>query len=128
MSAYRKKFDGTKYMPFLIKNDKLLGKYNEIWEKVSKSREKEFDSEPIYNEKCLKTKIKSYKAKINTSFHNNKILKEGSQCTCLSLISIDSVSRTGNTYYTQVFSEKCKYIVKKKGCLSILLTTFFWFW
>ena len=30
MSAYRKKFDGTKYMPFLIKDDKLLGKYNEI--------------------------------------------------------------------------------------------------
>ena len=33
MSAYRKDFDETKYMSFLIKDDELLGKYNEIWEK-----------------------------------------------------------------------------------------------
>ena len=26
MSAYRRDFDGTKYMSFLIKNDKLLNK------------------------------------------------------------------------------------------------------
>ena len=34
MSAYRKDFDGTKYMSFLIKYDELLEKYNEILEKV----------------------------------------------------------------------------------------------
>ena len=27
---------------------------------------------------------------------------------------IDSVSRTGNDYYLQVFLEECKYIVKEK--------------
>ena len=58
-------------MSFLIKGDELLKKYNEIWEKVSKSFRKEFDSEPVYNEKYLKTKIKSYNGKINTNFHNN---------------------------------------------------------
>ena len=30
MSAYRKDFDKTKYMSFLIKDDKSLEKYNEI--------------------------------------------------------------------------------------------------
>ena len=30
MSAYRKNFDKTKYMSFLIKDDKSLEKYNEI--------------------------------------------------------------------------------------------------
>ena len=30
MSAYRKDFDETKYMSFLIKHDELLEKYNEI--------------------------------------------------------------------------------------------------
>ena len=34
---------------------------------------KEFDSEPAYNEKCLKAKTKSYNQKINTNFHNNEI-------------------------------------------------------
>ena len=33
MSAYSEDFDGTKYIYFLIKNDELLEKYNEIWEK-----------------------------------------------------------------------------------------------
>ena len=33
MSAYNKDFDETKYISFLIKDDELLEKYNEIWEK-----------------------------------------------------------------------------------------------
>ena len=53
MSAYRRDFDETKYMSFLIKDGALLEKYNEIWEKVKNSIKKEFDSEPAYNEKVL---------------------------------------------------------------------------
>ena len=38
MTAYRKDFDGTKYMmSFLIKDHELLEKYNQIWEKVKKN-------------------------------------------------------------------------------------------
>ena len=51
-------------MFFLINNDKSLEKHNEFWEKVSKSIKKEFDNQPVYNEKYLKTKIKSYTEKI----------------------------------------------------------------
>ena len=62
-------------MSFLIKDDKLLEKYNEIWEKVEIIIKKEFGSEPLYNEKYLKAKIKSFNGIINTNFHNNKIPK-----------------------------------------------------
>ena len=48
MSAYRRDFDETKYMSFLIEDDELLKKYNEIWKKVENSLKQEFDSEPIY--------------------------------------------------------------------------------
>ena len=48
--------------------------------KVSNITNNQFDSNPVYNEKYIKTKIKSYNGKINTNFHNNKIAKEGSQC------------------------------------------------
>ena len=34
MSAYRRDCDETNYMSFFIKDDELLEKYNEIWEKV----------------------------------------------------------------------------------------------
>ena len=90
-SAYRKDFDETKYMSFLIKDEELLEKYNEIWEKVKNIIKKEFENEPVYNEKYLKAKIKSYNGKIKTNFYNNKIPKEGSQFLCLSVILIDSV-------------------------------------
>ena len=83
MSAYRRDFDETKHMSFLIKDDKLSEKYNE---KVSKSIKQKFDSEPVYDEKYPKTKIKSYKGKINKNFHNDKIPKEDSPYICLSVI------------------------------------------
>ena len=67
----------------MIKDEKLLEKYNEIWKKVSKITKKEFDSNPVYDEKYIKTKLKSYNGKIDTNCHDNKILKQGSQCLCL---------------------------------------------
>ena len=58
---------------FLIKNDKLVEKYNDIWDKVNNTIKKRFDSEPVYNKKYLRTKIRSYESKISTNFHDNKI-------------------------------------------------------
>ena len=113
MSAYRRDFDETKYMFFLIKDDELLEICNEIWQKVKNSIKKEFDSGPV-NEKYLKAKIKSYNGKISPNFHNNKMLKEGSQFICLSVILNTSVFRTGKNYYPQVFLKECKYVVKEK--------------
>ena len=60
---------------FFIKDDELLEKYNETWEKVKNSIRKEFDIKPVYNEKHLKGKIESYNGKINTNFFNNKNTK-----------------------------------------------------
>ena len=82
---------------------------------------KEFDSEPVYNEKYLKTKLRSYNGKINVNFYNNKITKEESQCISLSVILIYSVFRTSDKYYPQVFLEEYKYVAKEKKFLSILL-------
>ena len=57
---------------FLIEDDDLLEKYNTIWNKVNADIKKEFDSEPVYNKKILKTKIKSYGDKA-TDFHDKGI-------------------------------------------------------
>ena len=40
MSTYRREFGETKCISFLIKDDELLEKYNEIWEKVKNSLKK----------------------------------------------------------------------------------------
>ena len=44
-------------MLILTRNDELLEKYNEIGKKFSNIIKKEFNCEPAYNKKCLKTKI-----------------------------------------------------------------------
>ena len=48
---------------------------------------KEFNSEPVYNKKILKTKKKSYGGEA-TDFYDNEIPKAGSDCTCLAVITI----------------------------------------
>ena len=68
-----------------------MKKYDKIWDKFSNSVKKGFDSEPVYNEKNLKTKIISYEGKINVNFHDDGILKKSSQCICKLVILIDSV-------------------------------------
>ena len=59
MTTYSKDFDETKFKSFLMKDDELLEKYNEIYEKVKNSLRKEFDSVPVYNKKYLKDKMRS---------------------------------------------------------------------
>ena len=82
---------------------------------------KEFVSEPVYNEKYLKTKVKSYNENTNTNFHDNKIPKEGSEFICLSVILIDSVFKTGKNYYAQVFLEEYNCVVKKRFLSTLLM-------
>ena len=67
-------------MSFLIKDDELAEK---IWDNVRNSIKNEFDRESGYNEKYLKTKIKSYKDKITTNFLDDGIPKESSHCISL---------------------------------------------
>ena len=59
-----------------MRDDELLLKYNEIWEKVRNSiKIEEFEYKPVYNEKYLKAKLTSYKGKIFTLLkYQNKVL------------------------------------------------------
>ena len=70
---------------------------------------KKFDNEPVYgdNNKYIKTKIKSYGNKINTSFQGKKIPKQNASYKCLSLIMLDSVIRANKKYYPQTVLEEC---------------------
>ena len=77
-------------------------KFKEIWEKVTNIIYKEFDTNPIYNKKYIKSKIKVHNKKINTNFHSNKMPH-----VYLSVTLLDSVYRKDNKYYSQVFLEEC---------------------
>ena len=70
MIGYVKHFDRNKAMSFKVNDNKMLKKYNKIWEKITNLMNIEFDSEPVYgdNDKYIKTKIKLHGDKINTNF------------------------------------------------------------
>ena len=87
-------------------DDILLEKYNEIWDNISITVKRRFDSEHVYNEKYLKTKIKSYERKVNPNFQKDKMPGE--------LVLTGSVSKMGEIYCAQVFLEEYKYIAKEK--------------
>ena len=58
-------------MSFLADDDVIL-KYNKNWKK-KKVVSVEFDNQPVYNEKYIKTRVKTFEDKVMTKFTNNKI-------------------------------------------------------
>ena len=49
MTGYIKHFDnGSKNMSFIIKDDSVLDKYNEIWNKIKMTLNIKFRSMPVY--------------------------------------------------------------------------------
>ena len=57
MNAYAKYFRDSKCIKLLDHDEEILKKYNEMWNKAKSLFEKEFNSEPVYNNKYIKTKI-----------------------------------------------------------------------
>ena len=115
MTGYARKFDETVTMSVRVNNKQLLKNYNKIWEKIEKLMGIDFESKPVYgdDDKYIKTKIKINANSIVTNFHNKKIPKEKSPCTCLSIIVLDSLIKANKKYYPQTFLEECKYVQEK---------------
>ena len=85
----------------------------------------EFDSEPVYgdNNKYIKTKIKMYEDRINTTFQGRKVPKEKPHIIMphiISLIMLDSVIRANKKYYPQKFLEECKYVIRKNKMENLI--------
>ena len=69
MSGYIKYFEnGGKSMSFVIKNDDVLDKYSEIWDKIKNKLNIKFHSMPVYDEKYIKPKVREFNGVIKTNF------------------------------------------------------------
>ena len=74
MSGYIKYFDDDgKNMSFKIGDESVYLKYTEIWKKIKKSLGTKFHSQPIYDDKYIKTKVKTFSSMINKLFSGNEI-------------------------------------------------------
>ena len=107
MTGYGRKFDENATSS-IVKNKQLLKIYTKIWETIEGLMKTNFESKLVYgdNDKCIKTKIKTYADSIITIFHNKKMPKEKAPCKCLSIIMRDSVIKANKKYYPQILLEE----------------------
>ena len=105
MIGYVKNFDSNKTMSFKVDDNKLLKKYNRIWEIISNLLNIEFDNEPVYgdDQKYIKTKIKMYEDRVNTNFQGKEVPKEDASYKCLPLIVLESVMRVSKNIIPKHF-------------------------
>ena len=104
MSGYIKYFEnGGKNMSFLIKDDEVWEKYDKIWDVIKNKLGIKFHSEPVYEYKYLKTKVREYDGVIKILFLNNSMPKENMHYTCIACITIDSVMKIDEKYFLQVY-------------------------
>ena len=116
MSGYIKYFEnGGKNMSFKIEEESVYLKYSEIWNKIKSMLSIKFHSQPIYDEKYITTKVKTFNNMINTLFPGDEIPKERIHYVCISAICIDSVLRADKKNYPQVYLEQCKYKIKENN-------------
>ena len=77
MTGYIKYFEnGGKSMSFIIKDDYVLDKYNEIWDKIKETLSIKFHSMPVYDEKYIKAKVREFNGVIKTNFLGDEVPKE----------------------------------------------------
>ena len=93
----------NKNMSFMIENDSILVKYNEICNKIKKTFNIKFNSMPVYDENYLKPKIKKFNGVVNTIFWGDKVPKEGAHHICIARISIDFVMKMEKENYPPVY-------------------------
>ena len=100
-------------MSLLIKNNEVWERYEDIWNVIKNKLNIKFHSQPIYENKYLKAKVREFDGDIKTNFLNNGLPKENTYYACIACITIDSVLRMNNKSYPHVYLEECKYKIKK---------------
>ena len=101
-------------MSFLIKYNEQWEKYDNIWDLIKNKIGIKFHSQPVYEYKYLKAKVKEFDGMIKTNFLGNDMPKENMHYTCIAFITIDSVMRIDKKKIIRKFIQKNVNIGSKK--------------
>ena len=83
--------DGGKNMSFVIDDEEVCEKYNEVWEVVRKLLKLEFSVGPVRYDKYIIAKLKIFNGTNRRTFTDNVIPFEKNHYNCIPAIDIDSV-------------------------------------
>ena len=101
-------------MVFQIEDESVPLKHTEIWNKIKESLDIRFHSQPTYDDKYIKTKVKTFSSMINTLFSGNEIPNERNHYIYIAAICIDSLLKVDKKNYAQVYLEQRKYKIKRR--------------
>ena len=123
MRGYIKYFEnGSKNMSLFIKDDEMWDKYDNIWDVIKNKLNIKFHSEPVYEYKYLKAKVRQFNGVIKINFLNNGMPKENMHYSCIACITVDSVINFNKKYHPQVYLEECKYRMNKTQMSKFIKT------
>ena len=64
---------------------------------------------PVYDNRCIKNKIRTYDDKVYTSFCSLTVPEDRIESKCFTIIYIDFLLVYENKYYLQVYLDNCAY-------------------
>ena len=112
MNGYVKTFKvenkNNKLISFRIDDEKLLEKYKAIWTKIEDLKNIKLNALPIYDDRYMKTKMRTYGNKVYTNFRGLNVPENDIKCESSIAIAIDSLLVYENKYYLQVYLDNCK--------------------
>ena len=123
INGYIKYFDnGGKNMTFVMDNEKVYDKYNEIWEVIRKLLKVKFTVNPVRDDQYLVAKLKVFNRINRTTFNNNNNIPiESNHYICIPAIDIDSVLKIDKKRaYPQAYLEQRKYKLKKRKIVNYI--------
>ena len=96
-------------MSFRIDGEKLLEKYKSIWTKIEDLKNIKLNALPVYDGRCIKTKIRTFGDKVYSNFRGLDVPEDDIECKSFTVISIDSLLVYDKKYHLQVYLDNCTY-------------------
>ena len=103
VKTFKVKEGYNKLMSFRIGDETLLEKYKSIWTKIEDLTNIKLNTLQVYDDRYIKTKIRTYLNKVYTNFRGLNMLEDDKECQFLTVISIDSFLVYDKKYYLQVY-------------------------
>ena len=114
------KAKNKKLMSFRIDDGKLLEKYKSIWTKIEDLKYSKLNALPVYDNRYIKPKIRTYGDNVYTNFHGVNVPEDYIEYESFTVISIDSLLIYENKYYLQIYLDNCAYKIVNKQMTDYL--------
>ena len=105
----RDKIKINKLISFRINDEKLLETYKTIWTNIEDLKNIRLKASPVYDDRYIKTKIRTYGHKVYNNFRGLNVPVDDIECESFAIIFIDSLLVYENECYQQVYLDNFAY-------------------